>query len=111
MKRYKNSFKKFSFVLRSLTNPFSESVCYFGKWRHLLLIAVSLISFSHLDAQNFRNLNRTPTPNDNLVSFKVNDDGSATFRLYAPNAKKVELGGMIYIISHKRFSNKIRMNH
>lgn len=36
---------------------------------------------------------RASTPNGNLVSFQVNDDGSATFRFYAPNAKKVELGG------------------
>lgn len=28
-----------------------------------------------------------------LVSFQVNEDGSATFRFYAPEAKKVELGG------------------
>jgi len=47
----------------------------------------------HLDAQNFRDRNRTPTPNDNLVSFEVNNDGSATFRLYAPDAKSVALGG------------------
>lgn len=31
----------------------------------------------------------------NFVSFQMNDDGSATFRLLAPDAKKVELGGDI----------------
>jgi len=107
MKRYKNSFQESSFSLRPLTNQFSESICYFGKWYHLLLIAVSLICFSHLDAQNFRNRNRTPTPNDNLVSFEVNDDGSATFRLYAPNAKKVELGGDIRAEKTERADNGV----
>lgn len=35
----------------------------------------------------------TTTPNTNYVSFEVNADSSATFRLYAPDAKTVALGG------------------
>lgn len=62
-----------------------------GKLNRAILVLFAVISFSQLNAQNFRN--RPKTPNDDLVSFKVNDDGSATFRLYAPDAKKVELGG------------------
>ncbi len=42
--------------------------------------------------QQSLNRNGIPTPNDDLVSFEVNDDGSATFRLYAPDAEKVKLG-------------------
>lgn len=72
-----------------------EIISYHRKPPHRLFVLVSLICFLHLDAQNFRNQNRTPTPNDNLVSFEVNNDGSATFRLYAPDAEKVELGGDI----------------
>lgn len=93
MKQDKNSIQQSISGFRSLTDQFSDINSYSGKWRHLLLILAFLICFFHLDAQNLRNLGRTPTPNDNLISFEVNNDGSATFRLYAPDAKKVELGG------------------
>ena len=36
---------------------------------------------------------RTPTPNDTLKSVTVNADKSVTFRIYAPGAKTVTLGG------------------
>ena len=36
---------------------------------------------------------RTPTPNDTLKSVTVNADKSVTFRIYAPEAKTVTLGG------------------
>lgn len=65
----------------------------YSRISYRLLVLVSFVCFSQLDAQNFRNRNRVPTPNDSLVSFEMNNDGSATFRLYAPNAEKVELGG------------------
>lgn len=38
---------------------------------------------------------RTPTPNDNLVSVANNPDGSVIFSIYAPNASKVGLSGDI----------------
>jgi len=60
--------------------------------KKLVLVFIFLASVSAINAQ-FRRTPRVPTPNDNLVSFEVNNDGSATFRLYAPNAGKVELGG------------------
>ncbi|MEO6849421.1 MAG: alpha/beta hydrolase-fold protein [Mucilaginibacter sp.] len=64
------------------------------KLRYILLVLFCIFCISKLEAQNFPNRPpRTPTPNDNLVSFQVNDDGSATLRLYAPNAKSVELSG------------------
>lgn len=34
-----------------------------------------------------------PTPNDTLVSPEVAADGSVTLRIYAPNAREVQLGG------------------
>jgi len=34
-----------------------------------------------------------PTPNDTLTSTQVHSDGSVTFRIYAPEAKSVKLGG------------------
>ncbi len=73
--------------------------------RHFLLVLVSFVSFSQLDAQNFGD--RPKTPNDDLVSFQVNDDGSATFRLYAPEAKKVELGGDIRAEEIERADNGV----
>jgi enterochelin esterase family protein len=77
----------------ALSTQFFETISHHRKWHSLLLILVSLICFLHLDAQNFGTRNRIPTPNDSLISFEVNNDGRATFRLYAPDAKKVELGG------------------
>lgn len=74
--------------------------------RRLFLIIILLCSVSVLYAQ----LNRTPqppTPNDNLVSFEANNDGSATFRLYAPDAKKVELGGDIRAEKTERGENGV----
>jgi enterochelin esterase family protein len=50
---------------------------------------------------------RPATPNDNLVSFQVNGDGSATFRLYAPEARKVELGGDIRAEKTERAENGV----
>ena len=35
----------------------------------------------------------TSTPTIKYINFEVNDDSSATFRLFAPNAKSVTLGG------------------
>lgn len=62
-----------------------------GKLNGAILVLILIIGFSQLTAQNFRN--RPKTPSDDLVSFEVYDDSSAIFRLYAPDAKKVELGG------------------
>lgn len=76
-----------------------------GKLRYFPLMLVLLFCFSQMDAQNFGN--RTRTPNDNLVSFEVNDDGSATFRLYAPDAKKVELGGDVRAEKIERAENGV----
>jgi len=38
--------------------------------------------------QNFQ-----PTPNDTLTSFIIHQDNGITFRMYAPQAKEVSLGG------------------
>lgn len=60
--------------------------------RKLFFTLIFFISVLVISAQINRPP-RVPTPNDNLVSFEVNADGSATFRLYAPDAKVVELAG------------------
>lgn len=77
---------------KCLFNRFSETVGYPRKM-HLFIVLVFVSCSLQLEAQGFMNRQRTPTPNDGLVSFEVNNDGSATFRLYAPNAKSVQLGG------------------
>ncbi len=59
--------------------------------RNFLIGLICMSGFSQLNAQPFGK--HIKTPNDNLVSFEVNDDGSATFRLYAPDAKSLNLGG------------------
>lgn len=64
---------------------------YRSRIRYILLGTVFSCVISSVHAQNFRN--RPKTPNDGLVSFQVNDDSSAIFRLYAPDANKVTLGG------------------
>lgn len=46
-------------------------------------------------------------PEKDLISFQVNKDGSATFRLYAPNAKKVELGGDVKAEKIERAENGV----
>jgi enterochelin esterase family protein len=78
-----------------------------GKYHRILLMLVFLGSFFHLDAQNFPNRNRIPTPNDSLISFVVNNDGSATFKLYAPDAKTVELGGDLKAEKIERADNGV----
>jgi 1,4-alpha-glucan branching enzyme len=60
--------------------------------KKLFLFLLTGLYCAAMNAQLNR-IPRVPTPNDNLVSFEVNADGSATFRLYAPDAKSVELGG------------------
>lgn len=60
--------------------------------KNSILVFVLMAAVSVLQAQPQRP-QRPPTPNDNLVSFAMNEDGSATFRLYAPEARSVALGG------------------
>ncbi len=58
-----------------------------------LLIALLAVFFTvAAQAQMF---NRTPTPNDNLQSTKVLENGDVEFQIYAPEADKVTLGGDI----------------
>ncbi|WP_159520714.1 alpha/beta hydrolase-fold protein [Sunxiuqinia indica] len=73
--------------------------------RCLFILFVFSIGASQLHAQNFGN--RPKTPNDDLVSFEMNDDGSATFRLYAPDATKVELGGDVRAEKIERADNGV----
>lgn len=61
------------------------------KLRSFFCLLFCIAFLSKLHAQN--SANRPRTPNDDLISFQVNDDGGATFKLYAPNAKAVELAG------------------
>ena len=77
------------------------------KYHRLLSMLVCLIYFLNLDAQIPGNRNRVPTPNDSLVSFVVNNDGSATFRLYAPDAKTVELAGDLRAEKIERANNGV----
>ena len=59
--------------------------------RKILFAAMALLVSVSANAQ----FQRTPTPNDNLVSVETAKDGSVTFRIYAPNAKQVGLSGDI----------------
>jgi len=107
MKESKFNGQKCSSVLRLFSSYDMKLPSSRVDLRHLLLAFVCLFCFSQLEAQNFWNRNRTPTPNDSLVSFQVNDDGSATFRLYAPEAKKVELGGDVRAEKIERADNGV----
>jgi enterochelin esterase family protein len=60
--------------------------------KHFLCALLFVAGTVSLTAQPQR---RQPTPNDTLTAFTVNPDGSATFRLYAPQAKEVRLSGDI----------------
>lgn len=42
-----------------------------------------------------QNPNRQPTPNDNLKSTEVLENGDVVFRIYAPNSEEVTLGGEV----------------
>jgi enterochelin esterase-like enzyme len=64
-----------------------------------------LVCFVDVSAQGLGR--QSGSPNDDLVSFQVNDDGSATFRLYAPDAKKVELGGDVRAATIERADNGV----
>lgn len=59
--------------------------------KKILFAAMALLVSVSASAQ----FQRTPTPNDNLVSVETAKDGSVTFRIYAPNAKQVSLSGDI----------------
>jgi enterochelin esterase-like enzyme len=79
-----------------------------GNLSRFLLALVGVFCFFYADAQNLpARPPRTPTPNDDLVSFEVNDDQSATLRLYAPNAKAVELGGDLKAVKIDRADNGV----
>ncbi len=82
----------------------SVSIPIFRQLPFLSGVILILLCFQ-AEAQNFRN--SPPTPNDNLISFQVNDDGSATFRLYAPDAKLVELAGDIRAEKTEKAENGI----
>lgn len=88
-------------------NQFLQVISHTRKWHSLLLILVLLICSLNLDAQDFGNRNRIPTLNDDLVSFQVNDDQSTTLRLYAPNAKSVELSGDLKAVKIDRADNGV----
>lgn len=59
------------------------------KAKFLPLMAMALMALS----ANAQFPQRTPTPNDTLKSVTVNADNSVTYRIYAPEAKTVGLGG------------------
>ncbi|MES2276563.1 MAG: alpha/beta hydrolase-fold protein [Bacteroidota bacterium] len=73
--------------------------------RNCLFLVLAFFCLCQVNAQNAPN--RSKTPNDDLVSFQVNDDGSATFRLYAPNAKSVELAGDLKAEKTERGDNGV----
>ncbi|WP_319481461.1 alpha/beta hydrolase-fold protein [uncultured Draconibacterium sp.] len=58
----------------------------------LLLSFLAVFFTVATQAQMF---NLTPTPNDNLQSTKVRENGDVQFQIYAPEAEKVTLGGDI----------------
>lgn len=63
------------------------------KIRYLALLAIVFsTSFQEVYSQF---PNREPTPNDNLKSTEIMEDGSVVFRIYAPNSKEVTLGGEV----------------
>ncbi|MDP4240275.1 MAG: alpha/beta hydrolase-fold protein [Bacteroidota bacterium] len=107
MKHNKNRIQQSLIGSLALSDHLPEIISHPGKWHRLLLILGCQIWFLHLDAQNFGIRNRIPTPNDSLVSFVVNNDGSATFRLYAPDAKSVELGGDLKAEKIERANNGV----
>ncbi len=89
----------------AVSEYFPENTIDRIKTRFFLLGLICLMSYLQLAAQNFGP--RPKSPNDSLVSFQVNDDGSATFRLFAPEAKKVELGGDIRAEKIERADNGV----
>ena len=48
-----------------------------------------------------------PAPTINYVPFEVNDDTSTTFRLYAPNAKSVTIGGDLKGVKSERGADSV----
>ena len=56
-----------------------------------LLLGACLLMAGSVSAQ----FQRTPTPNDTLHSVTVNPDNTVIFRLYAPDAKSVNVSGDI----------------
>lgn len=73
--------------------------------QHLFFGIFFLLFYLQAQAQNITN--KAGSPNHDLVSFQVNDNGSCTFRLYAPDAKSVELGGDIKAEKTERSDNGV----
>ena len=74
--------------------------------KKIIILFIFLLSVSAMNAQPQR-AQKVPTPNDDLVSFEMNDDGSATLRLYAPDAKSVELSGDLKAEKIERADNGV----
>lgn len=68
--------------------------------KKIFTVAVLLLSCATLSAQ-FPGGGRPQSPNANLVSVEAHADGSATFRIYAPNAQNVGLAGDIMAMGAK----------
>jgi enterochelin esterase family protein len=92
-------------MLRNKLSLLKSESLSIQQFKLLIVLPFFLFFYFQAGAQNFRS--GPPTPNDGLVSFQVNDDGSATFRLYAPDAKSVELAGDIRAEKAERADNGV----
>ena len=68
------------------------------RWRSLQSLAIlALLAFAASSASaQFQQ--RRPTPNDTLKSTEVGPDGKVTFRIYAPKAEEVTVGGETAVV-------------
>src|SRR5689334_14376907 len=61
-------------------------------WRRGILLGILLLASCHTPA-GAQPPRREPTPNDTLVSPEISPDRKVTFRVYAPKASEVSVGG------------------
>nr|WP_319510065.1 alpha/beta hydrolase-fold protein [uncultured Draconibacterium sp.] len=59
------------------------------------IVLAGFLAVFFTSAAQAQMFNRTPTPNDNLKSTQVLENGDVQFQIYAPEAEKVTLGGDI----------------
>ncbi len=85
-----------------LTDQIAHALINSNKMKRFILVLLLQNSLFCIYAHT-----QTTSASVNYVPFEVNDDSSATFRLYAPDAKSVTLGGDLKGVKTERSTDGV----